>query len=162
MNIALCGFMGAGKTAVGRQLSKMAGMEFVDTDELVESRQGIPVSEIFEKYGDKHFRELEYEVCRGIAQRKNCVISTGGGAMTFKRNVEALKQSAVIVFIDTPFDVICERIGNPSNRPLFRNKESARKLFFERRSLYIDAADHIVDGNQSVRNISLQILKLVK
>lgn len=162
MNIALCGFMGAGKTSVGRELSKITGRKFVDTDELVEEEQGKPVSSIFAEKGEDYFRDLEYETCVKTAQMKNAVISTGGGAVTFERNVKALKKGAKIVFIDTPFEVICNRVGDASTRPMFKNRENAQKLFNERREKYLSAADFVVNGNQSVRKIAFEIAELVK
>lgn len=162
MNIALCGFMGAGKTSVGRELSKITGRKFVDTDELVEEKQGKPVSTIFAEKGEDYFRDLEYETCVKTAQMKNAVISTGGGAVTFERNVKALKKGAKIVFIDTPFEVICNRVGDASTRPMFKNRENAQKLFNARREKYLSAADFVVNGNQSVRKIALEIAELVK
>lgn len=162
MNIALCGFMGAGKTSVGRELSKITGRKFVDTDELIEEAQGQTISSIFAEKGEDYFRNLEYETCAKTADIKNAVISTGGGAVTFERNVNALKKGAKIVFIDTPFDVICARVGDASTRPMFKNRENAEKLFNARREKYLSAADFVVNGNQSVRKIALEIAELVK
>ena len=159
MNIALCGFMGAGKTSVGRELSKITGRKFVDTDELIEEAQGQTISSIF---AEDYFRNLEYETCVKTADIKNAVISTGGGAVTFERNVNALKKGAKIVFIDTPFDVICARVGDASTRPMFKNRENAQKLFNERREKYLAAADFVVNGSQNVRKIALEIAELVK
>lgn len=97
-----------------------------------------------------------------MADIKNAVISTGGGAVTFERNVNALKKGAKIVFIDTPFDVICARVGDASTRPMFKNRENAQKLFNERREKYLAAADFVVNGSQNVRKIALEIAELVK
>lgn len=162
MNIALCGFMGAGKTSVGRELSKITGRKFVDTDELVEQTEGKAISSIFAEKGEDYFRNLEFEACVKTADMENTVISTGGGAVTFERNVKALKQGAKIVFIDTPFEVICRRVGDASTRPMFKNRENAQKLFNERREKYLLAADFVVNGDQSVKKIALEIAELVK
>lgn len=162
MNIALCGFMGAGKTSVGRQLAKLAGMEFVDTDELVQQAEGIPVSRIFAEKGEDYFRDAEHNACVAAAQMENTVISTGGGAVMFGRNVEALRAGAKIIFIDTSFNTICQRVGSAATRPLFRDRESAAKLFKERRAKYLKAADYVVNGNKSVKKVALEILELVK
>ena len=90
-NIVLCGFMGSGKTVVGRELAKIMGAKFVDTDELIEKEQGVAIKAIFAAHGEDYFRDLEYEMCKKVAQMKGAVVSTGGGAMTFVRNVEAIK-----------------------------------------------------------------------
>lgn len=162
VNIALCGFMGAGKTSVGRELAKLTGRKFVDTDDLAEKEEKMTISRIFAEKGEDYFRGLEYEMCKKAANLNGAVISTGGGAMTFERNVKAVKQGAKVVFIDTSFDVICQRVGNASTRPLFKNRENAKKLFDERREKYLNAADFVVNGNRSVKKIALEIAELVK
>ncbi len=162
MNIILCGFMGSGKTVVGSELAKIMGRRFVDTDELIEEEQGVAIKAIFAMYGEEHFRDLEYECCKNVSRLKNCVVSTGGGALTFERNVEALKESGKIVFLDADFDVICDRIGDNTNRPLFQDKEKARALYDERKSKYLACADIVIDGNMSARKTAMDIADMFK
>ena len=162
MNIVLCGFMGAGKTVVGKELAKIMGRKFVDTDEMIEEETGISIPAIFAARGEEYFRELEYEMCKKTANLKNVVVSTGGGAMTFERNVEAIKKGSKVVFLDASFDVICDRVGDASSRPLFKNKENAKKLYDERREKYLAAADYIINGNISTRKTALYIADLFK
>jgi shikimate kinase len=162
MNIVLCGFMGAGKTVVGKELAKIMGRKFVDTDEMIEEETGISIPAIFAARGEEYFRELEYETCKKTANLKNVVVSTGGGAMTFERNVEAIKKGSKVVFLDASFDVICDRVGDASSRPLFKNKENAKKLYDERREKYLAAADYIINGNISARKTALNIADLFK
>ena len=162
MNIILCGFMGSGKTVVGNELAKIMGRRFVDTDELIEQEQGVAIKAIFAAHGEDYFRELEFECCKKVAQMKNCVVSTGGGALTFERNVQALKESGKIVFLDADFDVICDRIGDSTTRPLFQDKEKAKKLYDERKSKYLAAADIVIDGNMSARKTAMDIAQAVK
>ncbi len=155
--------MGSGKTVVGRELSKLMGCRFIDTDELIEKEQGIAIKAIFAARGEEYFRELEYELCKKLALTKNSVISTGGGTLTFKRNVEELKRGrGKIVFLDASFDTICERIGDSSTRPLFRDVESARALYDERRIKYLEAADYVIDGDLSARKAALNIAQIFK
>ena len=162
MNIVLCGFMGAGKTVVGKELAKIMGRKFVDTDEMIEEETGISIPAIFAARGEEYFRELEYEMCKKTANLKNVVVSTGGGAMTFERNVEAIKKGSKVVFLDASFDVICDRVGDASSRPLFKNKENAKKLYDERREKYLAAADYIINGNIAARKTALNIADLFK
>ena len=162
MNIVLCGFMGAGKTVVGKELAKIMGRKFVDTDEMIEEETGISIPAIFAARGEEYFRELEYETCKKTANLKNVVVSIGGGAMTFERNVEAIKKGSKVVFLDASFDVICDRVGDASSRPLFKNKENAKKLYDERREKYLAAADYIINGNISARKTALNIADLFK
>ena len=156
-NIVLCGFMGSGKTVVGKELAKIMGRKFIDTDELIEKEQGIAIKAIFAARGEEYFRELEYEACKKVSDMKNCVISTGGGALTFERNASALKEGGKIVFLDASFDVICDRIGNSNNRPLFEDREKARQLYDERKEKYLAAADYVINGDLSARKAALDI-----
>lgn len=161
-NIVLCGFMGSGKTVVGKELAKIMGVKFVDTDEMIEQEQGVAIKAIFAAHGEDYFRDLEYEMCKKVAELNGVVVSTGGGAMTFERNVEAIKHGSKVVFLDADFDVICERIGDCSNRPLFQDREKAHELFTVRRDKYLAAADYVIDGNMSARKTALQIAQMFK
>jgi len=149
--------MGCGKTVVGKELAKIMGRKFIDTDELIEKEQGMAIKAIFAARGEDYFRELEYEVCKKVADMKNCVISTGGGALTFERNVQALKKGGQVVFLDASFETICERIGDSQSRPLFQDREKAKQLFDERKDKYSAAADYTIDGDLSARKAALDI-----
>ena len=161
-NIVLCGFMGSGKTVVGKELAKILGMKFVDTDELIEKEQGVAIKAIFAAHGEDYFRDLEYEMCKKVAEMKNVVVSTGGGAITFERNVEAIKNGSKVVFLDASFDVICERIGDSTSRPLFSDKQKAKQLYDERKDKYLAAADYVVDGDMSARKTALEIAEMFR
>lgn len=156
-NIVLCGFMGSGKTVVGKELAKILGIKFVDTDELIEKEQGVAIKAIFAAHGEDYFRELEYEMCKKVADMNGVVVSTGGGAMTSQRNVDAIKQGSKVVFLDASFDVICERIGDSTTRPLFQDKEKAKKLYDERKDKYLAAADYVINGDMGARKTAMQI-----
>jgi shikimate kinase len=161
-NIVLCGFMGSGKTVVGKELAKIMGCKFVDTDEMIEEEQKIAIKAIFATRGEDYFRDLEHEMCKKVAQMKNCVVSTGGGAMTFERNVDAIKEGSKVVFLDTSFPVICDRIGNSTTRPLFQDRDKAKALYDERKSKYIKAADYIIDGDMSAMKTAIAIADIFK
>jgi shikimate kinase len=161
-NIVLCGFMGSGKTVVGKELAKVMGCKFVDTDELIEQEQGVAIKAIFATRGEDYFRDLEHEMCKKVATMKNCVVSTGGGAMTYQRNVDAIKQGSKVVFLDASFPVICTRIGDSTTRPLFQDKEKAKQLYDERKAKYLSAADYVINGDMSARKTALDIAELFK
>ena len=153
MNIVLCGFMGSGKTVVGKELAKIMGRRFVDTDQLVEARSGVSIPAIFQVHGEDYFRELE---------RAACAISTGGGALTFDENVRILRTTGKIVLLDASFEVICQRVGNGANRPLFRDPVQAKALYDARQAKYRAAADYAVDGDASARKTALTIADLFR
>ena len=98
-NIVLCGFMGCGKSTVGKNIARKSGRKFLDMDSYIEEKAGMTVSEIFEKYGEEKFRDMEHDACVELAGLEGLVIASGGGAFTFKRNVEAFKGKDKIVFL---------------------------------------------------------------
>lgn len=161
-NIVLCGFMGSGKTVVGKELAKILGVKFVDTDELIEKEQGVAIKAIFATHGEDYFRDLEYEMCKKVAEMNGVVVSTGGGAMTFKRNVDAIKEGSKVIFLDASFDVICDRIGDSTTRPLFQDKEKAKKLYDERKDKYLSAADYVINGDMGARKTAMQIAEIFR
>ena len=161
-NIVLCGFMGSGKTIVGKELAKIMGYKFVDTDELIEKEQGVAIKAIFATHGEDYFRDLEHDMCKKVAAMKNCVVSTGGGAMTYQRNVDAIKEGSKVIFLDASFDVICDRIGDSTTRPLFRDRQKARELYDLRKDKYLAAADYVIDGDMSARKTALEIASIFK
>ena len=161
-NIVLCGFMGSGKTVVGKELAKILGVKFVDTDELIEEEQGVAIKAIFAAHGEDYFRDLEYEMCKKVAEMNGVVVSTGGGAMTFRRNVDAIKEGSKVVFLDASFDVICDRIGDSTTRPLFQDKEKAKKLYDERKDKYLSAADYVINGDMGARKTAMQIAEIFR
>jgi len=161
-NIVLCGFMGAGKTCVGKEIANMIGYSFLDTDYLIEKENGIKISEIFEIYGEEYFRNLEHEICLKITNMKNCIISTGGGLMTFDRNVNVIRNGNKIFFLDASYPVICKRIGNTNTRPLFKDKEKAKALFDTRKKKYIEVSDYVINGDLSVKETASIVTDIFK
>lgn len=162
MNIVLCGFMGSGKTTVGKEFAKMTGRKFVDTDEMIENEQGVSISEIFETNGEEYFRQLEFEMCKRVAKMNSAVVSTGGGAMTYQRNVDAIKENSKVVFLDASFDVVCQRVGNGETRPLFKDKDKAKKLYEERKAKYKNVADYVVNADLSAHIVASNIDEIFK
>lgn len=110
-NIILCGFMGCGKTTVGKRVAARTGRRFVDMDEFITQQAGMSVSEIFARLGEADFRRREREACRELAGERDCVIATGGGALTFPENVEALAGSGPIVLLDVAPEVLLLRLA---------------------------------------------------
>ena len=160
-NIVLCGFMGCGKSSVGKIIADITGRTFIDTDQLTEEREGMTIPQIFAERGEIGFRDAEHSACKAVAEREYALISTGGGALTFERNVKLFENDS-IVFIDVDFDEVCRRIGDDDNRPLFKDKNKAKDLFEMRRPLYRQAAHHIVDGIGSAQEVAERILALLK
>lgn len=161
-NIVLCGFMGSGKTSVGKDLAKMLSYTFIDMDDLIEEKQGISIKEIFRIYGEKYFRDLEHEICKEVATMQKCIVSTGGGTMTFKHNVDEIKKGSKVFFLDSSFSVISERLKNDDTRPLFHDRVKAKKLYDERKEKYIESADYVINGDMSIQETVITIIDILK
>ena len=102
MNLILCGMMGSGKTTVGIKIAQRTGKSFVDTDALIEERYG-KISDIFARFGEEYFRDLESEIVQELCRQDGLVISTGGGLVLRKKNVDALRQNGKIIFLHLPY-----------------------------------------------------------
>ena len=151
-NIVLCGFMGSGKTTIGKMLAQHLLYTFVDTDDVIEATTGMTVPQIFEIHGEEHYRDLEHNAVKELASRKKShVIATGGGVMTLQRNVDVFRtHGEKIIFLDIPFEVCYKRIKD-SDRPLVRNntKEALHEIYHARRDLYLAACDQRITGLDS-------------
>ena len=160
-NIFLIGFMGCGKSTVARTLSKKLGVTQVEMDELIVEEQGMPITEIFEKYGEGHFRDIETDLVRRFQEKAGVVVSCGGGAVLREENRSMMKQSGVIVLLTAEPETILERVKSSTNRPVLNgnmNVEYITELMERRRASYEDAADVCVatDG-KSVEEICREI-----
>lgn len=168
-NIALIGFMGAGKSTVGKLLAEKLNYNFIDTDELIQMKSGKSIAEIFKQEGEMAFRELEIQVIREIATAKNTVIACGGGVPLNQINIDRLKQSSIVVFLNTNRDIILQRISTDNQtRPLLAesNYEQFCRLFQARKSLYQAVADIVINitpdllqNNQRLLNRIIRLLK---
>ena len=147
-SIVLIGMMGAGKSSVGRCLERRTGLTLLDTDEIVSSKFGMSIPEIFAKHGETKFREAEAKAVRAMAIPKKTIIVTGGGIVLQQENVELLRRMGVIVWLDGNEDTLFARASRRRNRPLLQTKNPRRtfsQIFDARRSLYADIADVRVD-----------------
>ncbi len=147
MNIVLTGFMGTGKSKIGRRLAKKLRMSYLDTDELIEKREKDSISAIFKKRGKEYFRRLETKVVKEVALFDNYVISTGGGVVLKEGNIRLLKKNAFIVCLFASPEVILKRTKGDEKRPLLKGddrKERIKELLKMRRPFY-EKADFSVD-----------------
>ena len=163
-NIVLFGFMGCGKSTVGTELARKTGRKLVDTDALIEKREGMSVSEIFSKHGEEYFRDREHEICVELAGKERLIISAGGGALTFRRNIEALREGCKLVLLDVPPEVIYERLKYDTTRPLLQCDDklgAIRKLYARREAIYREAADYVVNGDRPRGFVALDVMKAV-
>ena len=163
MNIVLIGFMGSGKTTVGRALSAKSDMEFLDTDALIESKEDCKISTIIAEKGEAHFRALENAALKSLAATKDKVISTGGGIVSSPNNRELLKKAGKVIYLRVSPETVIKRLEGDISRPLLMGEDKlsrVEELLSLRRALYESTADRIIDVDDlSVEEIVDSIMK---
>ena len=164
--IIIVGMMAAGKSAIGRMLAKSLNRNFFDIDQNIEDRYHIKIYEIFEKYGEEKFRDIEHEEIKKIDSKSNNIISTGGGAFTFKRNYSILNKIGLTIWLNTNKNTIIERLKkNINNRPLLKDVEIetyVSSLLLKRRPLYSKANLTITSKNYSKIEMKKKVLFEIK
>ena len=164
-NVYLIGLMGAGKTTIGRKLSKLLHLDFIDTDQLLEQRTGVSVSHIFEIEGESGFRDRESRLLVEISSGPPAVISTGGGIILRPDNRRIIRKHGTVIYLRATLNVLWKRLKNCQSRPLLQTanpKARLSQLLLERDLLYADEADIIVDiGSGSATRTTRQIHQLI-
>ena len=164
-NLVLIGFMGTGKSTLGRLCAAELGYGFCDSDHVLEAREGCTIAELFAHEGEARFREREREVIAELAATPNLVIATGGGAVLDTSNAARLRQTGLVVLLTAPPDVILKRVGRSRTRPLLANAPSPRarveELLTERMPVYRQVAHcHVDTGSRPARDVVQQIVML--
>jgi len=145
MKIYLVGFMGAGKTTVGRELASRVEAPFFDLDELIESSEKISIKDIFAQRGEPYFRKRERDLLRSTKYVESAVIATGGGTFTFDENIQFIQSEGLSVYLAAPYSLLRSRIGDKAaERPLFRDDNAAHELLAQRVKYY-RTADMTID-----------------
>lgn len=161
-HIFLIGFMGAGKSTVAAALKRELGMELVEMDQELVRREGMPIADIFDRYGEDYFRDAESRLVAEFRQREACVVSCGGGIVVRGENVAQMKQCGRIVLLTAKPETIYERVKDSNDRPILNGHMDVgyiAGLMEKRRALYEAAADIVVatDG-KDVREICGEII----
>lgn len=164
MNIVLCGMMGVGKSSVGVRIAELTEYMWYDTDVVITDRHG-KISDIFEFYGEAHFRSLETEVVRELSEKDGLVISTGGGLVLKPENGELLKKKGKIFFLRATFETLLKRVRADETRPLLKNTgktvETLGNLLAKRTPVYEHVADYIIDTDGlSVDEVAKAVIAL--
>ncbi|MGQ9569228.1 MAG: shikimate kinase [Thermodesulfovibrionales bacterium] len=146
-NIVLTGFMGTGKTIVGKKLSRLLNMELIDVDSEIEKSENMTINEIFKRFGESRFREIETEMIKRLSEKNNVIISTGGGAVLKKENVDALRKNGVIVCLLATPETILKRTSHTANRPLLKVEDPLKKIkeLLDYRKPFYEKADIMID-----------------
>lgn len=163
MTIFLCGFMGCGKTTVGKLAAKKLGCGFCDSDEVIVEEQGMTIPEIFEKKGEPYFRAAEADVIKSLCGKKT-IVACGGGAMLNPDSAKAAAESGAVIFLDVDFETCYARICGDKNRPIAASstKEELRQRFGARYEIYMKHSTIRIDANGSPMETAELIVDAVK
>jgi len=148
-NIVLCGMPSSGKTTVGKEIAKVFGKKFIDTDDVVVEKRKESISDIFEKYGEGEFRKEERLAIEELSKENGLVIATGGGAVLDENNVRALRRNGVILFLDRSL----ENLVATADRPLSKDKEKLKNLFEKRYDVYKSCADAVILADGEIADV---------
>ena len=164
-NIFLIGPMGAGKSTIGRQLAQMLGMEFMDSDSVIEERAGADIDWIFDVEGEAGFRKREERIINELTQGQGVVLSTGGGSILSKDNRNVLSARGIVIYLETTIDKQFERTQRDKKRPLLQN-DDPRKTLVElakiRNPLYEEIADITLQtDDQAAKLVATDIIEMI-
>lgn len=148
-NIVLCGMPSSGKTTVGKEIAKVFGKKFIDTDDVVVEKRKESISDIFEKYGEGEFRKEERLAIEELSKENGLVIATGGGAVLDENNVRALRRNGVILFLDRSL----ENLVATADRPLSSDTEKLKNLFEKRYDVYKSCADAVIPADGEIADV---------
>lgn len=164
-NIVLTGFMGTGKTEVGRELARLLDLKLIDIDTEIEKAERMTINEIFKQFGEARFREIETEMIKKISEKKNIVISTGGGAVLRDENVISLKENGVIICLTASPETIFKRLQYNSDRPLLQAENPFQRIrdLLNFREPFYDKADILIDTeNKTPLQIAEEIIEQIR
>ncbi len=165
-NVVFIGFMGSGKTSVGKRLSMDLKREFIDMDDFIVQREGMSVNEIFENKGEAYFREAERELCERFAEPKSKIIATGGGVIKNDKNVANLKKGGIIIYLKSTPKQIAYNLRFDNTRPLLaggNKEEKIASLMAEREPTYNRCADVVLDvSNIDIDETIERIKKIIR
>jgi shikimate kinase len=165
MKIYLVGFMGAGKTTVGRELAARLGVPFFDLDDLVEAAEKTSIKDLFAERGETYFRKRERDILRSTRYLDSAVIATGGGTFTFDENIQFIQSEGLSVYLSASYSLLRGRIGDKAEeRPLFRDDDAAHELFANRLRYYrmADVTVDVRDGMTTGEIVERLLLELPK
>ena len=163
--VVLVGLMGVGKSTVGRRLARKLGLPFVDSDAEIEDASGLSAAEVFERFGEKDYRDGERRLVARLVDGQVRVISTGGGVFVDPRTRELLKTRTITVWLDAPVEVLAQRTRRRDTRPLLRTdnpKETLERIAEQERPAYAEAHIHVRSSDGAHRDVVDAIVKALE
>lgn len=165
MNIYLVGFMGTGKTSVGRLLAKNKGWSFVDLDELIELKEQRRIVDIFAKEGEPYFRKIEKKILKDISTQKKFVVACGGGIVLDQDNIKLMRKTGSLICLSASGEEILKRVRADLHRPLLNVGDQRKRieLLLKMRNPYYMKADKVIDTSGfSIKQVAAKISKILK
>ena len=160
-NICIMGLMGSGKTIIGRDLSKHLDFKFYDTDKEIEGKTHKNINAIFKDEGEKYFRSIEEKICLELLDKRNCVISLGGGSIISDKIRKSIQNNSFSIYLQVKLNNLFNRLKSSSKRPLLNsslNREETLKILYNKRKKFYEKADFIVNND----NDKSQVLEKIK
>ena len=164
-NIVLVGFMGTGKSAVGRVIAQKLEFHFIDTDDVIEQASKAKISDIFAEHGEDYFRDLESQAVKSVALMKNQVVATGGGVVLRSSNIDLLRTGGPIFCLNATPKAIWDRVRSSRSRPLLRGPDPLKKIetLLDKRAPYYALADHQIETTGvSVDRVADEIISYIE
>lgn len=165
-NIVLVGMMGCGKSTIGRLLAKDMGSKFFDSDQIIEKNESMSIKKIFERHGEKYFRECEYNTIKDlIAKKEFCVIASGGGAFIHDITRDLIKNNALSIWLRSSYEVLLKRVSKSNKRPILENgdkEEILKSLIDVRYPIYSEADIHFQNNDIPNKILVRGILEYIK
>ena len=161
-NIYLVGFMGTGKTAIGKVLASRLKLGFIDLDDLIEESQALKIVDIFAKKGEPYFRDLESRVLKGVSKKEGFVVACGGGIVLKEDNIKVMQNSGIIICLRASWQVIYERTRKFSHRPLLDARDvpgKIRELLDKREPFYTKVKNHVDTSDLTINEVAEKIIK---
>jgi shikimate kinase len=160
--IFLTGFMGSGKSTLGKKLAELLNYEFIDSDDWIEKKQGKSISTIFLEKSESYFREFEIEFIQHLNLTKPSVISTGGGLPCFNDLMDIIKSKGLVIFLKASSEVILQRLKHEKSRPLIQNlKENELNTYIKNklkeRGVYYDKAHITIDADKGIDDLLIEL-----
>ena len=159
-NIVLIGMPACGKSTIGYWLSKKIGYPLLDTDKYLEEKENRIISDIFSNEGEEYFRNLETKYLKEVSEKEGLIISTGGGAVKKKENIDILKKNGIVIFLNREINDISKE--NHKHRPLLQDINNIQKLYDERIDLYKKYSDIIIKNNDDMSIIVDRIITALR
>lgn len=164
VNIVLIGFMGVGKSTIGKMLGDKLSYRFLDSDDEIEKIAGVSISDIFNSYGEEYFRELEFQVLSNIIDEAKLIISTGGGAVMNRKLFNILLSKGIVIHLDASIETLYDRLKDSNDRPMLYHDDLEKRieeLYKLRRPIYMRAHYTINTDGKTKEDINNEILQII-